>query len=730
MPELTLMTKALGIALVHSLWQGLLFALLCGLVLKAISIKYSNLRYWVSFLSLLLLFSCFAGTFGSLYYQLSTVSVSTQGAEASQATEVLDLLLLNGAKEENLLDGAGEFVQKVYTLIYPYTSYLAILWLAGVCLFCIRLVADLLYVEKIKSTHTLPASKFWREKAETLARQIGVSNSFRLLQSTTVQVPTLVGWLRPVILIPTSLFTFLTVEELESILLHELAHIKRHDYLLNILQSIIEIFMFYHPVVWWLSANVHTERENCCDDLTVNALGGTMLYAKALTHLAEWQLTPHALTLSAIGSKPQLLNRIKRMIYCQNNHFIKTKNTNLMKNSAKIMAAILVLLSLGGIITGFKPVNNEQTLFTEQKQQKVVIEAYVPISEKRTEEAFPSASSLQEEEKSLHFSIPTRKGVELIKEVEIDEEQQVVELHFEPDTGNVKPEPLYIVNGKEVKKLDVVPEDIQSVYVLKGKKALKAYGKKGKNGVVEITLKSKDAQEKIIEVLHSEEIKTEEGQKLISEEAVQVLDENGVIEVALEGHEIEAREEVEALRLPTPAETGAQVHPLYIVDGEEVMELTLEPQDIQSIEVLKGKSAVKAYGEKGKNGVVLVTLKKKHENEIIEVAVEEPEKSNVAKEELKSTESSKPFEFSESLVLFPNPTKDEATIRFRLLQKEKVAVVVYNAEGKKLETILDQELGAGKHKVTWNNQDQSSGMYILKIFKGKEVFQKKLFLSK
>jgi beta-lactamase regulating signal transducer with metallopeptidase domain len=96
-----------------------------------------------------------------------------------------------------------------------------------------------------------------------------------------------IGWLRPVILLPVSVLAGLTPQMMEAILAHELAHIRRHDYLLNMLQTAIETLLFYHPAVWWVGRKIRQERENCCDDLAVTACGDALIYARALTALSR-----------------------------------------------------------------------------------------------------------------------------------------------------------------------------------------------------------------------------------------------------------------------------------------------------------------------------------------------------------------------------------------------------------------------------------------------------------
>ena len=125
----------------------------------------------------------------------------------------------------------------------------------------------------------------WQQALSKLAAKIRLSRPVPLLVSALVQVPTVVGWLRPVVLVPVGALGGLPAEYLEALLLHELAHIRRQDYLVNMLQSVAEALLFYHPAVWWVSGHIRAERELCCDDVAVSVFGNALTYASALAHL-------------------------------------------------------------------------------------------------------------------------------------------------------------------------------------------------------------------------------------------------------------------------------------------------------------------------------------------------------------------------------------------------------------------------------------------------------------
>ncbi len=190
-------------------------------------------------------------------------------------------------------------------------SMVVVFWTLGVLAFVIRLLGGWRFVVRLRST-SHPASIDWQQTLEWVATRVGVTQRTRLLVSSVVDVPTVLGWLRPTILIPVEFLTGLSFEHITALLAHEMAHIRRYDYVANFLQGIIESILFYHPAVWWVSQQIRAERELCCDDLAVAITGDAFIYAKALAELESRQSQRLTLTLAANGGV--LLNRIRRLI--------------------------------------------------------------------------------------------------------------------------------------------------------------------------------------------------------------------------------------------------------------------------------------------------------------------------------------------------------------------------------------------------------------------------------
>ena len=190
-------------------------------------------------------------------------------------------------------------------------AWLVIAWAVGVCALSSRLAVSWLHVKRLKHRATTVLAGEWPERLAELMRRLEVSRPVRLFQSALVEVPTVIGWLRPVILLPAGCLAGLSPAQLEAVLAHELAHVRRHDYLVNLVQSAVETLLFYHPAVWWISRRIREERELCCDDLAVRVCRDRVAYARALATLEELRLGTAQVAVAAGGAP--LLERIRRL---------------------------------------------------------------------------------------------------------------------------------------------------------------------------------------------------------------------------------------------------------------------------------------------------------------------------------------------------------------------------------------------------------------------------------
>lgn len=312
--------RALGWTLLHSLWQGAVIAALLFVV--NLFVKRSEVRYVLACVALLLMLVAPAVTFALLYDKPDVPVVADNHTSLVDVQTDVDLLVQPVQTDDvQTIPVAGQPhgvapTEPLWRLdwrerLAQYLPYIVLIWLAGVVLLSLRLLLQWVYAERFKRKHTWLVSAELQQHFRALALRLRVSRPVRLLESSLVDAPTVIGFLKPVVLLPTSALTGLSVQQLESLLIHELAHIRRHDYLVNILQSVVETLLFYHPAVWWVSYRIRVEREHCCDDVAVKVTGNALEYAKVLERLETLRQQPR-FALAANDGK--LVNRIRRLV--------------------------------------------------------------------------------------------------------------------------------------------------------------------------------------------------------------------------------------------------------------------------------------------------------------------------------------------------------------------------------------------------------------------------------
>ncbi|MGO4213999.1 M56 family metallopeptidase [Terriglobus sp. YAF25] len=295
-----------GWTLLHFCWQGTLIALLLACVLALLSKHSPQLRYGVCCAALALNLVTLAFTF-------ERVAVNDAGRLRHA---VINANGLFGGAPEDLIQVTPSRLDELEQALDHSLPAVVMVWSLGFALCLARLSLGLAAARRLRLTGTMPASTEETHLFLALRERIGIDRSVGLLRSVAVQAPAVVGWLRPVVLIPVGALAGLSQLQVEAIFAHELAHIRRHDYLVGILQSIAESLLFYHPAVWWISHHIRKERELCCDDLAVSWTGDPVLYAHALFQLAAQRSNSPAITLSANGGS--LTMRIRRLLN-QNN---------------------------------------------------------------------------------------------------------------------------------------------------------------------------------------------------------------------------------------------------------------------------------------------------------------------------------------------------------------------------------------------------------------------------
>ena len=331
--------ERLGWVLLHFLWEGAIGAALLAFVLFALRRTSANARYLTACVTLVAMAACLPATW------LVVPQRSSADRPTMTAMKSVGFVPTQGAKEPFPRNDGGTFIERPgKPLDEPSANrplqtepvidaqpavaaapgmtwqqriavglpWLAVVWLSGVLVLSLRLTIGWSAVRRLRRAASRPADDSLQAVLFRLSQQLGIRWSVKLLESALVEVPTMIGWLRPAILWPPSVLTGLSVEQFESLLAHELAHVRRHDYLVNLAQTAIETLLFYHPAVWWVSNRIRQERECCCDDLAVATCGNRISYARALTVLEELRPRPRQFALAADGGR--LLIRIRRIV--------------------------------------------------------------------------------------------------------------------------------------------------------------------------------------------------------------------------------------------------------------------------------------------------------------------------------------------------------------------------------------------------------------------------------
>ena len=288
---------AIGWTLLHSVWEGAFISVILAAVLLAT--RSARIRYVAACVAMIAVVVGFAITL----YRLMPQSIQTfPGFRAA----VPFIPVANAPSQANI----GPSWLSILTAVAPW---LAPFWVIGVLLLSLQRVMSFFGVHKLRTRGICFASEEWHAELARLAAQLKISRPVHLLESCFAEIPMVLGHLRPVILMPVGLLANLPSEQIEAVLLHELAHIRRCDYLVNVFQRLVESLLFYHPAIWWISKIMRNERENCCDDIVVSISQRANEYALALAALERNRLPSHQAAVAATGGI--LVKRIRRLLY-------------------------------------------------------------------------------------------------------------------------------------------------------------------------------------------------------------------------------------------------------------------------------------------------------------------------------------------------------------------------------------------------------------------------------
>ncbi len=327
---------SLALTLLHFLWQGLLVAFALKSILLVIEKSRSQLRYAVSAFAMLTNLLLAAVTF--------VIVFPSETAQLNNSTSPLPLTnLVNELTQQNAFANYQELLHSILAYSLPYIS---LFWLTTVCVLACKMLIELYNVNKLPKDANVQPSDELLERFNELAKQIHLKKIPTLLISMKVEIPMAIGWLKPVVLLPAGMITGLNPAQLEMLILHELAHIRRHDYLVNFLQTLIEILFFFHPAVRWISKQVRNEREYCSDDIAVYHCGDPIAYAHTLADTASLCTNRHhkhtipSMAMAASGG--DLKQRVLRLV---DHHCTATNDVSKWFAGISIVFAILLITS-------------------------------------------------------------------------------------------------------------------------------------------------------------------------------------------------------------------------------------------------------------------------------------------------------------------------------------------------------------------------------------------------
>lgn len=379
---------ALGKSILHSVWIGLLLLGLLKLVLIRMPHSASRIRYGISVSTLLLLALSTVALFLVFYQPEAAVKQRILPEEA------FSILSMRQAVFQGMEGG-----HRIH-LFFAVCSYI---YLAGILFMVLRMTSSLYHARSLRNSG-ITAGSTWQENLSGLSTRLGIKRKVRLLESYLVSGPVLVGFLKPAVIVPAGMLTMLPLSQIETILCHELYHLKRNDYLVNLMQLLLESLLFYNPGVWMISGIIRNERELCCDDRVIHTTGNPVNYAKALVHLAEQQQQSRMAPGAAGNSRHHLLSRISRIL---NTNTMKTNMREKVISLLLVAGSVLLLTIVSGFSAGPSIVKQRQAVpdpATSIVSVQAAIMDTIPAPQKETaqpEEPAEPAETVEPEEPAM-----------------------------------------------------------------------------------------------------------------------------------------------------------------------------------------------------------------------------------------------------------------------------------------------------------------------------------------
>ncbi len=330
-----ILIQALSRMLLHSLWQGALLAVIAGVIIMTTKRTSAAIRYNL----MLCLFGLFLlATAGTFVYVLGdapqpAINQNVISSYSSASTSTLVNLSKTNASFYNsfkdVINIVGNYFNKHYILIVS-------IWFVLFLLKSLYMAGNIIYMQRVRRYNVFTPSAVWQDKLTSLCEKLQIKKAVQLLESGYLKVPVVIGYFKPVILIPVGMLAGIAPAQIEAVLLHELAHIKRSDNFVNFLQHLAEAVFFFNPGLLWISHLLREERENCCDDMAIAQTNSKEDFVKALISFKEHAVNYPVGSLAFSGRKSSLLNRVMRIVYQENKTFS-------VKESSVFLAAVAMV---------------------------------------------------------------------------------------------------------------------------------------------------------------------------------------------------------------------------------------------------------------------------------------------------------------------------------------------------------------------------------------------------
>ncbi len=423
--------------LLHSLWQGLILIIIAGILLVLARKTHSSLRYIMIAVIFFSLPLAAVATFIREYNLSSPPNLFYDHKILDHDFQPYDFI---GTSYNDLLNTIIDF-------IYFNSGAIVFIWLLIVTAKLAFTTLNLIHLNTMRTTRLTVPAGFWIEKINNLGFRIKLKKIVSLFESGHVNVPIVIGHIKPIILVPVGFFSGLPSNQVEAILIHELAHIKRNDYVVNLIQNVTESIFFFNPGVLWVSSLLRQERENCCDDIAIGQTANRKEYVQALITFKTSMSHGHKYVTAFPGSRNHLLDRISRIAHKQN-------SAPTIQEIALCMISVLLIIFISYDSTAYKKISSHLSIPSVQDK------LYTPLREKvRSFLLKPSyniyAGEIRNNQLSANYP-KLKQNVEVFFSKEIKEKSnQVHDTTFYQDTLKNKRQTRQLSHPGEILKLPV-----------------------------------------------------------------------------------------------------------------------------------------------------------------------------------------------------------------------------------------------------------------------------------